>query len=99
MKTRVPVFNGRDNEETFTVSLNGVPLNFAEFGVTKVEIVCAGKTIEAGFSGDEISFKPALLDLPAGSHTSQIIIYNTDNPQGLVIAGPGLASQVEFNTI
>lgn len=99
MKTRVPVFNGRDNKETFTVSLNGAPLNFTEFGVTKVEIVCAGSTVEASFAGDEISFKPASLALPAGSHTSQVVIYNADNPGGLVIAGPGLTSQVEFNTI
>lgn len=98
---KIPAFRGRNNREIFKVLYQNRPFNFDSFGVSKAELVCSNNLISSDngdvkYAGDEISLQMGSLDLNNGFHQAQLVIYNDTNPNGLVIAGPGLASEIQI---
>lgn len=97
---------GRDNAETLQIAYNGAPFDFAAFGVTKVEVTAGGvglidsTTPDVVFTGAELTVKFGSLNIPAGVyHDTQIIVYSSAHPDGLVIVGPQMPATIVLHVI
>lgn len=104
MKLVAPL--GRDNAETLQIAYNGAPFDFAAFGVTKVEVT-AGRTglIDSAtddvvYAADQLTVKFGSLVIPAGVyHDTQIVVYSSAHPDGLVIVGPQMPATIVLHAI
>ena len=89
---QIPAYRGRDNKEQIQFNQDNLPLDFNGAGVTAASVVVNGETIQAeitGVNGNVISFKPGSLSLRPGIYDAFIVVHSSDNPAGIVIAGPG----------
>lgn len=83
-------------------------LYFAGNNVTRVTAECLGRLLDSTVSeGDsiiisesdsELEIEFGDFDIPAGNYrTTKISIYVNDLPEPIVIAGPGLSTEIELN--
>lgn len=97
---------GRDNAETLQIAYNGAPFDFAAFGVTKVEVTAGvtglidSSTADVTYAGSELTVKFGSLNIRAGVyHDTQIVVYSSAHPTGLVIVGPQMPATIVLHAI
>lgn len=97
---------GRDNAETLQIAYNGAPFDFATFGVTKVEVTAGqtglidSTTDAVSYATDQLTVKFGKLTIPAGVyHDTQIVVYSSAHPSGIVLIGPEMPSTIVLHVI
>ena len=93
----ITAFIGRDNAERVAFYKDNEPLNLTAAGANAVEFQAAGATVPAiitGAGSNEVEFKPGQLSARPGGYFGKIIIYTTEEPKGMVIAGPGMEVEI-----
>lgn len=95
---RVSAFQGASNTETYTVKRNGVEFDLNAAGVTRIEIVESGKTIDSttdavNYNGSLLTVKWAELGdrLMTGKFSPYIYAYKAGDTKGELIFGPNLS--------
>lgn len=92
----VPAFRGRTNTERLKVLEDGEPVNLAAIGITAAKAVVQGQAIDASVIGEELVYHPGQFDLQPGHYQLQVVVFRADDPDGEVIAGPGLPTSIEL---
>jgi hypothetical protein len=94
---QINVFDGLGGDTVIDFARDGVDINFAAEGVTKIQLIAAGKAVDGTMSGNTATFKAGKLGLKPGGYTPKIVVYTADNPEGEPIAGPGEAIEIELH--
>ena len=82
---------GRDNVDVITVAYGSGVFDFAQFGVTRVDVIAGGTTLDASnvnFAGDQLSIKFGKFALPAGKYDVRIVLFTPASPAGIEIVTP-----------
>lgn len=89
---------GRDNIDVLAIKYTDpvtnvtTPLNFATYGVTRVEVSAGNASIssitsDVTYSGDKLSVKLGKLTLSAGQYDLRIVLFTEASPNGIEIVG------------
>jgi hypothetical protein len=95
---RVIAYQNSSGEEEYNITKGGVDFNLNAAGVTKIEVVENGKSIDS--DGDHVSFSGSRIKVAWGKLNAQgnsnptIWAYSPSYPTGEVIVGPGKADSV-----
>ena len=108
-RIKVVGFPDADNVESFTVQNGGVDYNLDTNGVTKVEVyTCEGNaelvpessriissdTEAVSWTGATLKVMFGKLGLAPGNYRPKVRIYSPLTDDGVIIAGPGLATEL-----
>lgn len=96
---RLMAFKGRSNIDTILVKRDGADFDMGAAGFTSTAIYAGGETINGAISATELVFTLGNTDLPVGEYVSQMVIVSPDYPDGLVIAGEGLAENLILKVV
>lgn len=96
---RLIAYKDRSNIDTILVKRNGVEFDMGAAGFTSTAIYAGGETIAGAISASELVFTLGSTDLPPGDYISQMVIVSPDYPDGLVIAGEGLAENLILKVV
>lgn len=95
---RVSAFQGASNTETYTVKRNGEDFDLGAAGVTRIEVVEGGESIDSttsavSYSGSLLTIKWGELGgkLNSGVFSPFIYAYKAGDEEGEVIFGPTLS--------
>ncbi len=93
----IPAFQGRDNQERLTLSDENGLVDFASAGVTSIKLKAGASEIVCTFAAvGTVTFTPGELVLTSGYHPAQLILFSATKPDGEVVAGPGLSSNIQI---
>lgn len=85
---RLIATNGTDGIEVIKVAYYGQPMNFADLGVTKVDVIVGGVTTAAVFQDGELWIKFGKMGLVPGKYDVRIMLFTVGSPDGVEIMGP-----------
>ena len=108
----IAAFLDTDTIETFTVQNDGLDYDLDANGVTRVDVyVCDGKaglvnescriissdTGEISYTGNILNVRFGKLCVIPGPYKPKVKIFTPVAPEGVVIAGPGLETEIALN--
>lgn len=106
---RIPVSYDAGNVETLSFEEDGAPFDFNANGVTRVlisacnqrssaatesEYEISSDTDDVTYNGEDLKVKFGKLKLPKGLYEATITCFSSQNPDGVVICGPGRPANI-----
>lgn len=85
---RLVATSGTDNIEVIKVGYYGQPMDFVQYGVTRVDVIAGGVTTAAVFQDGELWIKFGKMGLAPGKYDVRIVLFSAGSPDGIEIMGP-----------